>query len=201
MMEEHVVMFNMFNKDFRIIKYFYMYHHTPALTVQLLIWSFCLVAHCLHVCRWCWRCPTTLRYLVTITTRWTRWGCGRLKLRTTSNCRTVNDFSSVPALKHVCGCFTSWRILSYIKVTLQLLRPSFLSLQASDKWRTLWTKACDALCLCFTVNVGDYIEAVLDRNLAENISRVLYPNDNVSLLLSSWRPRSKEEHVTSLVTI
>nr|ANB82448.1 glycogen phosphorylase [Lithobates sylvaticus] len=27
-------------------------------------------------------------------------------------------------------------------------------------------------------NVGDYIEAVLDRNLAENISRVLYPNDN-----------------------
>lgn len=31
-----------------------------------------------------------------------------------------------------------------------------------------------------TVNVGDYIQAVLDRNLAENISRVLYPNDNVS---------------------
>uniref|UniRef100_A0A8D2PV66 Alpha-1,4 glucan phosphorylase n=1 Tax=Zosterops lateralis melanops TaxID=1220523 RepID=A0A8D2PV66_ZOSLA len=28
-------------------------------------------------------------------------------------------------------------------------------------------------------NMGDYIEAVLDRNLAENISRVLYPNDNV----------------------
>lgn len=27
-------------------------------------------------------------------------------------------------------------------------------------------------------NVGGYIEAVLDRNLAENISRVLYPNDN-----------------------
>lgn len=35
------------------------------------------------------------------------------------------------------------------------------------------------LCLSL-VNVGDYIEAVLDRNLAENISRVLYPNDNVS---------------------
>lgn len=32
---------------------------------------------------------------------------------------------------------------------------------------------------CVSVNVGDYIEAVLDRNLAENISRVLYPNDNV----------------------
>ncbi|XP_018583260.1 glycogen phosphorylase, liver form [Scleropages formosus] len=27
-------------------------------------------------------------------------------------------------------------------------------------------------------NVGDYIQAVLDRNLAENISRVLYPNDH-----------------------
>ncbi|XP_058506952.1 glycogen phosphorylase, brain form [Solea solea] len=27
-------------------------------------------------------------------------------------------------------------------------------------------------------NTGGYIEAVLDRNLAENISRVLYPNDN-----------------------
>lgn len=37
------------------------------------------------------------------------------------------------------------------------------------------------LTLCSSpVNVGDYIQAVLDRNLAENISRVLYPNDNVS---------------------
>ena len=30
------------------------------------------------------------------------------------------------------------------------------------------------------VQGGDYIGAVLDRNNAENISRVLYPNDNVS---------------------
>lgn len=30
----------------------------------------------------------------------------------------------------------------------------------------------------FLVNDGDYIQAVIDRNLAENISRVLYPNDN-----------------------
>ena len=30
-----------------------------------------------------------------------------------------------------------------------------------------------------SVNGGDYIKAVLDRNVAENISRVLYPNDNV----------------------
>ena len=29
-----------------------------------------------------------------------------------------------------------------------------------------------------SVNHGNYIEAVLDRNIAENISRVLYPNDN-----------------------
>ena len=28
-------------------------------------------------------------------------------------------------------------------------------------------------------NTGDYIQSVLDRNLAENISRVLYPNDNM----------------------
>lgn len=32
----------------------------------------------------------------------------------------------------------------------------------------------------FSVNSGDYIQAVCDRNLAENITRVLYPNDNVS---------------------
>lgn len=37
----------------------------------------------------------------------------------------------------------------------------------------------------WTVNVGGYIQAVLDKNLAENISRVLYPNDNVSPLLFS----------------
>lgn len=32
--------------------------------------------------------------------------------------------------------------------------------------------------ILFSVNDGDYIQAVLDRNLAENITRVLYPNDN-----------------------
>ena len=30
-----------------------------------------------------------------------------------------------------------------------------------------------------SVNGGDYIKAVLDRNVAENILQVLYPNDNV----------------------
>ena len=32
----------------------------------------------------------------------------------------------------------------------------------------------------FSVNSGDYVEAVCERNVAENISKVLYPNDNVS---------------------
>ena len=36
----------------------------------------------------------------------------------------------------------------------------------------------------FAVNSGDYVQAVCDRNLAENISRVLYPNDNVCIILS-----------------
>lgn len=34
--------------------------------------------------------------------------------------------------------------------------------------------------ILFLVNNGEYIQAVCDRNEAENISRVLYPNDNVS---------------------
>lgn len=36
----------------------------------------------------------------------------------------------------------------------------------------------------FVVNSGEYIQAVCDRNMAENISRVLYPNDNVSVSAS-----------------
>ncbi|KAK2192447.1 hypothetical protein NP493_31g04009 [Ridgeia piscesae] len=43
----------------------------------------------------------------------------------------------------------------------------------------LWSaKAPSSFHLHF-FNSGDYIQAVCDRNLAENISRVLYPNDNV----------------------
>lgn len=38
-------------------------------------------------------------------------------------------------------------------------------------------------CLIFgLVNDGDYVQAVMDRNISENITRVLYPNDNVLLL-------------------
>ncbi|VDK46078.1 unnamed protein product [Cylicostephanus goldi] len=33
-------------------------------------------------------------------------------------------------------------------------------------------------------NDGDYVQAVMDRNNSENITRVLYPNDNVRFLLS-----------------
>lgn len=40
-------------------------------------------------------------------------------------------------------------------------------------------RLCNLLQNLFLVNDGDYIQAVLDRNLAENISRVLYPNDNM----------------------
>ncbi|VDK54415.1 unnamed protein product [Gongylonema pulchrum] len=28
-------------------------------------------------------------------------------------------------------------------------------------------------------NDGDYVQAVMDRNISENITRVLYPNDNI----------------------
>ena len=35
----------------------------------------------------------------------------------------------------------------------------------------------------YIVNHGDYIRAVFDRNTAENISRVLYPVDNVRIII------------------
>jgi len=38
---------------------------------------------------------------------------------------------------------------------------------------------CACVLYVVTVNSGDYVQAVCDRNLAENITRVLYPNDNV----------------------
>lgn len=40
-------------------------------------------------------------------------------------------------------------------------------------------KVVNIFYLSILVNDGDYIQAVLDRNLSENISRVLYPNDNM----------------------
>ncbi len=32
------------------------------------------------------------------------------------------------------------------------------------------------------VNDGDYLNAVSDQSLAENVTRVLYPNDNVNII-------------------
>ncbi|ELT95261.1 hypothetical protein CAPTEDRAFT_163682 [Capitella teleta] len=42
----------------------------------------------------------------------------------------------------------------------------------------LWSSKAPASFNLQFFNSGEYIEAVCDRNLAENISRVLYPNDN-----------------------
>ena len=38
----------------------------------------------------------------------------------------------------------------------------------------------DALLSLSLVNDGDYLQAVSEQSLAENVTRVLYPNDNVS---------------------
>ncbi|XP_077537474.1 glycogen phosphorylase-like [Haemaphysalis longicornis] len=47
-------------------------------------------------------------------------------------------------------------------------------------------------------NTGDYIQAVMDRNLAENISRVLYPNDN---LFEGKELRLKQEYFMVAATL
>lgn len=48
------------------------------------------------------------------------------------------------------------------------------------------------------VNSGDYIQAVLDRNVAENISRVLYPNDN---FFEGKELRLKQEYFMCAATL
>lgn len=47
-------------------------------------------------------------------------------------------------------------------------------------------------------NDGDYIQAVIDRNLAENISRVLYPNDN---FFQGKELRLKQEYFMCAATL
>ncbi|XP_053304737.1 glycogen phosphorylase, muscle form [Spea bombifrons] len=47
-------------------------------------------------------------------------------------------------------------------------------------------------------NVGGYIQAVLDRNIAENISRVLYPNDN---FFEGKELRLKQEYFVVAATL
>ena len=54
------------------------------------------------------------------------------------------------------------------------------------------------LFFCILVNDGDYIQAVLDRNLAENISRVLYPNDN---FFEGKELRLKQEYFMCAATL
>ena len=54
------------------------------------------------------------------------------------------------------------------------------------------------LAVCILVNNGAYIQAVLDRNLAENISRVLYPNDNV---FEGKELRLKQEYFLCAATL
>jgi glucan phosphorylase len=50
----------------------------------------------------------------------------------------------------------------------------------------------------FAVNDGDYIQAVIDRNIAENISRVLYPNDN---FFEGKELRLKQEYFMCAATL
>jgi starch phosphorylase len=52
--------------------------------------------------------------------------------------------------------------------------------------------------LSVTVNDGDYIQAVIDRNIAENISRVLYPNDN---FFEGKELRLKQEYFMCAATL
>jgi len=47
-------------------------------------------------------------------------------------------------------------------------------------------------------NTGDYIQSVLDRNIAENISRVLYPNDN---MFEGKELRLKQEYFLCAATL
>ena len=47
-------------------------------------------------------------------------------------------------------------------------------------------------------NDGDYIQAVCDRNSAENITRVLYPNDNVCIFVHHYLSRVKFVTLVSL---
>ena len=44
---------------------------------------------------------------------------------------------------------------------------------------SIWSFVESIILFLFIVNSGEYIQAVCDRTMAENISKVLYPNDNV----------------------
>ena len=115
----------------------------------------------------CMPCPMMSPYPDIWITPSTRWDFGVPKHRKDSTSTTVS----------------CWRV--------------FLKAWSSEglnlNFKTCNFRACSnevnssAVCINITVNCvhlvqgGDYIGAVLNRNNAENISRVLYPNDNVSL--------------------
>ncbi|NXQ35004.1 PYGB protein, partial [Alaudala cheleensis] len=63
---------------------------------------------------------------------------------------------------------------------------------------TLWSAKAPIDFNLQEFNMGDYIEAVLDRNLAENISRVLYPNDN---FFEGKELRLKQEYFVVAATL
>ena len=56
----------------------------------------------------------------------------------------------------------------------------------------------NCLSIIFLVNEGGYINAVLSRNEAENISRVLYPNDN---FFTGKELRLKQEYFLCSATL
>lgn len=58
---------------------------------------------------------------------------------------------------------------------MSLWNKDWVAIVTEKKWSSMF---CIIWWYCVSVNDGDYIQAVLDRNFAENISRVLYPNDN-----------------------
>lgn len=70
-----------------------------------------------------------------------------------------------------------WSILSDCGVPKQRRSSIFNSVRSRLILSSIETRVS-------VVNDGDYLNAVSDQSLAENVTRVLYPNDNVSLPLA-----------------
>jgi len=62
----------------------------------------------------------------------------------------------------------------------------------------LWSAKAPAFFNLQFFNSGDYVKAVFDRNIAENISRVLYPNDN---FFNGKELRLKQEYFLVAATL
>lgn len=160
----------------------------------MMLWPSCVSLFSLHqylnsLSRLCLPCHMTALSQVMVTTLSTPWDCGQLKHQTALTLDSV----SIP---YIFALF----VKKY--QTLQVWEPFCQWLVAFPSWKNwkkltygIYFKVCllhdlpwRLLCFVFnkhgfiivSVNSGEYISAVCDRNLAENISRVLYPNDNVS---------------------